>query len=133
MENNITPDILKINASFDTPEVDFDATTGILKIIGNSYPEDPVQFYSPVVEWLKIYSQKPVEKTTMFLQFKYFNTPSTQIFLEIFKILETIYEQGYIVSVEWVYEIENEELKENGETYSTLYNIPFKMTAIEYD
>ncbi|MBR4266386.1 MAG: DUF1987 domain-containing protein [Bacteroidales bacterium] len=123
--------VLDIPASFDTPEVLLDAQLGIFKIKGNSYPENPVDFYTPVHEWFTEYAKSPLPKTEFQIHFKYFSTSSTQIFFDIFRILEDIKRTGKEVSIKWFYDSENEEIKENGETYSTLFYVPFEMIAVE--
>ena len=44
--------------SIKTPSVAFDFT-GILEIKGKSIPENSLEFYRPVFEWLDLYSQSP--------------------------------------------------------------------------
>lgn len=128
MENNSSNEILKIDETFATPKVEFDTRTGLFRITGNSYPEDPVSFYGPIIEWLKNYAKNPNEATLLQANFKYFNTPSIQIFLEIFNVFEDIYQHGKKAGVEWIYNPNNEELKENGETYAAMYTMPFRLT-----
>ena len=127
MENSNSLQPLKIPAAFDTPEVELDVQNEIFKIEGNSYPENPITFYTPVHQWFSQYAFKPLKKTVVKIHFKYFSTSSTQIFFEIFKILEDIRNQGNEVIIRWIYDSENEEIKESGETYSTLFCIPFEL------
>ena len=55
---------LIINDSIKTPTVVFDIA-GILEIKGKSIPENSIEFYRPVFEWLDIYSQSPASKTEL--------------------------------------------------------------------
>lgn len=123
--------LLRIPSTFATPEVELDAQLGIFRIEGNSYPEDPVSFYTPIYEWFTMYAKRPLQKTELNIHFKYFSTSSTQIFFDIFRILEDIKRAGKDVKIIWQYGSENEEIKENGETYSTLFYVPFEMVEVE--
>jgi hypothetical protein len=129
LKNNELP-VIKIPASFDTPEVTLDKESGVFKLEGNSYPEDPVAFYKPVHDWFAKYALNPNEETVLVLHFKYFSTSSTQILFEIFRIMENLKCEGKNVSIKWLYDSENEEIKENGENYSTLFYVPFELVEI---
>jgi len=73
---------LKIKGEEDSPIIDFDAEKGSLKIIGRSIPEDTVEFYQPILDWLDDYLKNPAEKTTMDIQLDYCNSFSRKYLLE---------------------------------------------------
>ena len=39
--------------------------------------------------------------------------------------------QGYEVLIRWLYDTEKEEIKENGENYSTLFYVPFELVEVK--
>ena len=43
----------------DTPEIIFDPENGVFKISKISVPENALEFYAPVLEWIKQYSEEP--------------------------------------------------------------------------
>jgi len=47
---------IHIEATYNTPKVDFDPATGDLKFYGRSIPEHANMFYVPIVKWLDEYS-----------------------------------------------------------------------------
>ena len=130
LKNNILP-VINIPAAFDTPEVELDKEKGIFRITGSSYPEDPLVFYRRIHEWFTAYAQNPNPETVLEVHFKYFSTSSTQIFFEIFRIMEDLKREGKDVAIRWLYDSENEEIKENGENYSTLFDVPFQLIEVE--
>lgn len=130
LNNNGLPAI-NIPEAFDTPEVILDKEQGIFKITGNSYPEDPLSFYRPIHEWFTKYAMRANEETVLEVYFKYFSTSSTQIFFDIFRILEDLKRDGKTVVIRWFYDAENEEIKENGENYSTLFYVPFEFVEVK--
>ena len=50
---------LLIEGSAKTPTIKFDAEQGIIEIKGRSIPENSIEFYKPLIDWLEKYSGKP--------------------------------------------------------------------------
>ena len=117
---------LVIVAGQKTPSISFQADNGMLEIKGRSIPENSVEFYRPVFEWLDQYSQSPSNKTHLTIQLEYFNTSSSKCLLDIFRKVEHLHKvSGTEVLVKWFYEEEDEDMKEAGEDYQSLVKIPF--------
>ncbi len=114
-----------------TPEVLFDAENGSLKIKGRSIPENSIEFYKPIMEWLDNYSSNPCPSTDVNIQLEYFNTSSSKCILDIFKKLERLENAKDKVSINWHYESDDEDMMEAGEDYQSLIDIPFNMIEIE--
>ena len=55
-----------------TPTVKFDSAAGIFEIKGRSIPENSVEFYKPLVDWLESYKEAPLEKTSVNIRLEYF-------------------------------------------------------------
>jgi len=117
---------LKIQATDDSPEILFDVENKIFEISGKSLPEDVNTFYAPVMKWLEEYSGNPLPETTLNFKFNYFNTASSKIILDILLILEDIYKNGNGVTIKWYYPAYDEDMKEAGEEYSEMAEIPFE-------
>ncbi len=122
---------LIIKATSKTPFIKFDPETGILEIKGRSIPENAIEFYKPLVEWLNEYAENPKEKTEVHIQLDYFNTSSSKCILDIFKKLESIHKKGHPVVIKWYYEEDDEDMLEAGEDYQSILKIPFEMIEIE--
>ena len=120
---------LIINDSIKTPTVVFDIA-GILEIKGKSIPENSLEFYRPVFEWLDIYSQSPAPKTELKISLEYFNTSSSKCLLDILRRLETINLSGKsAVKVLWFYDADDEDMMEAGEDYQALVKVPFELNV----
>lgn len=120
---------LIISDSIKTPTVLFDMT-GILEIKGKSIPENSLEFYRPVFEWLDIYSQSPAPKTELKISLEYFNTSSSKCLLDILRRLETINLSGKSnVKVLWFYDADDEDMMEAGEDYQALVKVPFELNV----
>jgi len=114
-----------------TPSVHFDSTSGILQLKGRSIPENSIEFYKPLVEWLDEYASKPQPKTAVNIQLEYFNTSSSKCLLDLFKKLESMHKGGSDIMIKWYYEEDDEDMLEAGEDYQSIINIPFKMIEVE--
>ena len=114
-----------------TPYVRIDGESGVIEIKGRSIPENSVEFYKPLIEWLDNYGNSPLESTSVNVQLEYFNTSSSKCILDIFKKLELVYKKGSKVEINWYYEEDDEDMFEAGEDYQSIISIPFKMIEME--
>ncbi len=126
-------DNLNIEGTKQTPEIDFDAASGILKISGRSIPENTFEFFNPVLLWLDSYAAEAPEKVIAKINLEYFNTSSSKYILEVLKRLKNILHDGKDVLVQWYYEEDDEEMMETGEDYEDVSGLPFEIIAVEED
>lgn len=124
-------DPIKIEGTPKTPTVEFDAATGKIEIKGRSIPENSIEFYKPLVDWLDQYAENPGSKTEVNIQLEYFNTSSSKCILDVFKKLEAVHKANKEVVINWYYEEDDEDMLEAGEDYQSILKIPFKMIEIE--
>ena len=119
---------LVIDDSIKTPFITFTFNSGMLEIKGKSIPENSLEFYRPVFEWLDNYSLSPAPSTVMKVSLDYFNTSSSKCLLDIFRRLETINLSGKsTVTVQWYYDADDEDMMEAGEDYQALVKVPFEL------
>jgi hypothetical protein len=121
---------LLIEGTAKTPTVKFDGNNGLIEIKGRSIPENSIEFYKPLIDWLDKYSQNPKPTTKVNIQLEYFNTSSSKCILDVFKKLESIHKSNYEVVINWYYEEDDEDMLEAGEDYESIIRIPFKMIEI---
>ncbi len=119
-----------IEGTAKTPSVIFDANTGTFEIKGRSIPENSVEFYKPIVDWLEKYKENPLSKTDVNIKLEYFNTSSSKCILDVFKKLEAIHKAKNEVQINWYYEEDDEDMLEAGEDYESIIRVPFKMIEI---
>lgn len=124
-------DNIIIEGTPKTPSVNFNYEKGAIEIKGRSIPENSIEFYKPMVDWIEKYGEKPQKKTEVNIQLEYFNTSSSKCILDVFKKLEAIYKQDYDVVINWYYEEDDEDMLEAGEDYQSIIRVPFKMMEIE--
>jgi hypothetical protein len=112
-------DSLKIEATKCTPEVIFNAENNILKIKGDSYPENITEFFSSVFTWLEKYlGELKNQVFTINIELNYFNSSSSKLLLDIFERLEEEVEKfDKKIIVNWIYDAEHDNIEEYGEEF----------------
>jgi hypothetical protein len=122
---------LIIDSTNLTPEIKFDAAKGIFEMKGRSIPENSLEFYQPVYEWLDSYLDSPNDKTILKVQFDYFNTSSSKCILDILKRIDKLEDMDKDILIKWYYDENDEDMMEAGEDYSDLLESPFELITIE--
>lgn len=121
---------LKIQATDETPLVVLDPEKNVFEFSGKSLPEDVTNFYTPILSWLTEYNKTPRPKTTVDFKLVYFNTASSKLILDILFQLEKIHQSGTEVLIRWYYEEADEDMKEAGEEYGDLVEVPFALDTL---
>jgi hypothetical protein len=121
---------LEIERRSNTPAVNFDPESGLLKIEGRSIPENPGEFYDDLIAWIKEYFKNPKPSTTIDLNLEYVNSGSSKYLLGLFKTIKEETQKGFKVTINWYYEEDDEAILSLGEHYKSSLKIPFNL--IEY-
>jgi len=124
-------EVLKIEGTPKTPEVVMDPTAGKLMLKGRSIPENSIEFYKPLIDWIDGYRNTALDHTEIFIKLEYFNTSSSKCILDVFKKLESVKQDGKEVVVKWYYECDDEDMLEAGEDYEAILDLPFEMIEME--
>lgn len=114
-----------------TPAMRLDPATGSIELKGRSIPENSIEFYKPVIEWLEEYRSAAKAETQVHIHLEYFNTSSSKCILDVFKKLEAIQTEGISnVTINWYYDAEDDDMLEAGQDYDSIIRVPFKMIEI---
>jgi hypothetical protein len=124
-------DPILLDGTPKTPIINFDPEQGSLLLKGRSIPENSIEFYKPLVDWLETYSASPRAKTTIEIQLEYFNTSSSKCLLDLLKKAEGLWQNGNEIVINWYYEEDDEDMLEAGEDYQSIIDVPFKMIEVE--
>ncbi len=109
---------LHIEATKYTPQIDLNAETGLLRFSGKSYPENTFDFYQPTMKWIKeFFEQESKIDTILEMDIIYFNSSSSKLFFDLFDIVEEAHEGGNSITINWLYDAENENALEAGEDF----------------
>ncbi len=114
-----------------TPLIDF-RLNGQLNIEGKSFPEDPVIFFEPIIQWIKDFKEHCPDSILVTVKLEYFNTSTSKLLLYMFKILEGIHmDRISDIKIKWLYNKLDEEMVESGMDYQSIVDVPFEL--IEYE
>ena len=117
-----------------SPQIIFNPELPKFEISGESRPEDAGKLYGLILSWLEEYlssnkktgvNQNPGQIKFEF-NLSYFNTVSAKYVLEILRLLHLYYSEGSHIQVLWYYKAKDEDMKESGEEFARLVNIPFQ-------
>lgn len=120
---------LTITPTLRTAGVSFDTTTNVLDISGISIPENADAFFQPMYDWLDEIVKVHKGAITVRINLTYFNTSSVRHLLIVIKSLIAAYRDS--LKVLWVYEPDDEEIRERGEQLSEVVKFPFEFLAEE--
>lgn len=118
---------LQLLKTQNTPAVLFDSETGKFSLEGRSIPENPGEFFEPMVKWLSEYFENPAPRTELNINLDYVNSGSSKYLLGVFRILKKHYLDGADVVVNWYFEEDDEAIESLGEHYLSILKIPFNM------
>ncbi|MGB3946738.1 MAG: DUF1987 domain-containing protein [Bacteroidia bacterium] len=127
---------LHIKGTEYSPEVVFNPDAALYVISGESRPEDAGKLYGTVLNWLddffleNIKSKKPISEITFQFKLVYFNTVSAKYILEVLRVLQNNQGKGVVIKVQWYYKPIDEDIKDSGEEYARLVNVPLEFIKI---
>jgi acyl-CoA thioesterase FadM len=112
-------DSWKIEATKHTPETYFDATNNVFSMKGESYPENVEQISKPLFTWWANYLAQinADQALTVNIELTYFNSSSSKMLLDLFDRLEEAAATGNQITVNWIYEADNDSAEEFGEEF----------------
>lgn len=116
--------------TYFTPSVNFNVEKGICELEGESYLEETVKFYDPLIKWIKDFGI--IEKRPLEFNFKliYFNTSSSRCILSILKELKSYKNRGGEVTINWYHDPEDEDMIEEVEDFMEDANIEIELIEL---
>lgn len=99
------------------PSVNFNSQTGICELGGESFLEDTVEFYNPIISWLTEFTEKVKKPLAFIIKLTYFNTSTSRCILDILNVLKDYEEAGGEVVINWHYDENDIDMEEDIEDY----------------
>lgn len=119
---------LHIEATEETPEVLLHANGEECSIAGKSLPENAFDFYEPVLQWIRLYSEKIDEPLRLKLRFEYFNSSSGRYLFELLHTLEqSKFKENYRII--WITDKDDELMFEKGIELKSLCDLAFDLVT----
>ncbi len=118
---------LDIKETKSAPSVLLDPEKGRFEIRGNSFLDNAHEFFTPVINWIKEYEKSPNEETRVVFDLTYINTSSQRMVFDFLKSLNNIHKSGKKVLVEWLYDENDDDLRDVGNDLLSFMDFPFKV------
>ena len=118
---------LYIEATKQTPEINFDGNKGSFKISGKSYPENVNIFYKQVFNYIDEYKKTPVSKTKLEFNWLYYNTATNKM---IMRIIMFLIEANSDFEIGWYYNEGFEMIMEKGKEIEDILDISIDVKQI---
>lgn len=120
---------LIINGKEDTPEFNFNSSSGILQIVGNSYPDDPFEIFTPAIKWVDEYIKTPLDLTTIEIKLNYLNTASSKQITEFLKKFENV-PSGKKALIKWYFDKMDEDMEFEAKTLESIVKVQFELVTL---
>jgi hypothetical protein len=108
-----------------TPFADF--RDGYLIIKGKSFTLDSPEIFETILTRLIIYFQNPEKHTCIDFNLSVLNGVSKRYIVNTFRTLEQFVENGSDVEINWLYQPDNEDIKEFGEICKANFKINIQL------
>lgn len=122
-------DALIIESTEDTPLVILNPKEDNFLLSERSLPENAIDFYKPIFDWLNKYKENPINKTEFTFKLDYFNTASAKQITKILLLLEEMAKSN-TVKVNWYYQNEDLDMKSSGARFAKLIKV--NINLMEY-
>ena len=99
----VQPRDLSLLATQSTPAVEARWDAGLLRMEGESYPENTYDIYASIIAWVDAYLIASNRSLRVELHLDYLNTSSIRAMIDIFDRLQAASEAGRELSVHWLY------------------------------
>lgn len=118
---------LVIAETKSSPGVELDGDNNIFRIYGSSYVSDAHEFFTPIIEWVDKYTESLAEKKDIIFQlsFQYINSTSSRFVLVLLRRMLEAGHDKINLTIEWIYEAENEDTFDAGKDLEFVLNVPF--------
>lgn len=118
----------ELEATAKTPRVLLDPSNGLLLLSGSSIHENADRFFRPIFDQVRAYLTAPQRTTIVRIDLEYFNSSSAKYLLDLLRIVDDGHAAGRTsASVEWGYRSDDLDMREVGEDYRGLLDMPVRL------
>jgi len=91
------------HGAYYIPSVEFNADDGVCELSGESYLEDTLAFYVPLIKWLEEFLQNEDKKLVFNFKLHYYNTSSSKCIVDMFVLFKEFKDKGREIEVNWFF------------------------------
>ncbi|MDY0152116.1 MAG: DUF1987 domain-containing protein [Candidatus Cloacimonas sp.] len=125
MDNYIVPQ------TKHTPQIELHYSDKYLRIAGDSYPENAMEVFQPLIERLESYFAKAQQSLTIDVLVDYQNTSSTKMMTDIIAKLQHFHETEHQIKLTWYYPEGDIDCLENCEMLLEDASFPYAITELK--
>lgn len=123
---------LHITATGSTPEIIADHAAGMVRMVGDAYPENAFELFHPIIEWIEHYlKQEPARAFILDVELVYLNTSSIRAMMDIFDSLEDAHGRDVGITVRWYFDAGNGRVGDLAKEFREDYSFPFQVIGRE--
>ncbi len=123
--------VFKIKPTKITPSVLIDKEQFLIQVMGCSYPEDPLDSYKQILDWLTSLGDNIDRPLTCEFYFSFLNSTSHKMVFDILYKLQNLHQKGNPVSVFWYYADGDDDILEKGEDFMDILKLPVQIVSKE--
>ncbi len=121
-------DALIVKLTKETPEIIFNPKDDLFSIKGKSLPENAVDFYKPVFDWISNFSlNHPNKNIALNVDIDYMNSSSIKLLFFIFNTINKHYQSNKNANtcINWFCSKDDELMLNKGNEFKELLDLPF--------
>jgi hypothetical protein len=118
---------LVITQKYNSPFVNFDAQSGILKIEGRAHPENADNFFYPIFDWIDKYLKEPCNITKFYINLEYFNSVVSKSILKLLADLLDIKDKTKLEIIWYYYDDDSLEVADD---FQVILGTTFKVVSV---
>lgn len=115
--------------SFPTPRVEFDGEAGLLRIEGESHPEDAALFYAPLILWLDALIADPPDAVAIELRLTFFSAATRPQLLALLRRLKKCAGRGAEVRAIWFIDPGDEDMVDVAGDLAVISGLPIRVSS----
>ncbi len=120
---------IRIEATDVSPQVIFDVDNNNFLVKGKSVVTEVDAFYAPLIEWLEKSQSELNSRVDFVFDLEYFNIFSSKRILFMLYKLSDLKKSGVDINVIWHFSMEDDDMKEVGEDFACMVNLPFEFIS----
>jgi hypothetical protein len=120
-------------ATSSTPYIRFEPRENRLEMKGESYPENALSFYEPLIEAIEAHLKTGRSPLEISLALSYMNTSSIKALMDILDLADEAHKEGAAIEVIWYHDPEDDRSLEVAEEFCEDLSLPFKTISKRFD
>jgi len=109
------------------PSIDFNPAKGRLSITGRCIPENALEVFDPMLDWLDGFCSSSPKAAVLDIRLEYFNSTSVNRLSTVVRKVADLRAKGTQVTINWHYEEDDEDMMDTGNDIITAFHVPMHL------